>query len=38
MWVTPDGYVYVGIITENDKGTSGGIAKVYDTNAKKWIN
>lgn len=32
------GYVYVGVITENDKGTSGGIPKVYDTKNKKWIN
>ena len=32
------GYVYVGVITENDKGTSGGVPKVYDTKNKKWIN
>lgn len=31
------GYVYVGIITENDKGTSGGVPKVYDTKNKKWF-
>ncbi|MDR0763287.1 MAG: fibronectin type III domain-containing protein [Bacteroidales bacterium] len=37
-WVTSEGYVYVGIITENDKGTSGGIPKVYDTKNKQWIN
>ncbi|NDV95394.1 hypothetical protein D0T84_10770 [Dysgonomonas sp. 521] len=38
MWIDSDGYVYVGIITENDKGTSGGLPKVYDTKNKKWIN
>ncbi|MDR2384159.1 MAG: hypothetical protein LBD80_00655 [Tannerella sp.] len=37
-WVNPDGYVYVGIITENDMGTSGGTPKIYDTKNKKWIN
>ncbi len=38
MWVDSQGYVYVGIITENAKGTSGGVPKVYDTKNKKWIN
>ncbi len=38
MWVDSNGYVYVGILTENAKGTSGGISKVYDTKNKKWIN
>jgi len=42
MWIgkgTYDkGYVYVGIITENEKGKSGGSAKVYDTQTGKWIN
>lgn len=37
MWIDSNGYVYVGIITENDKGTSGGVPKVYDTKNKKWI-
>jgi hypothetical protein len=37
-WVTSDGYVYVGIITENSNGTSGGLPRAYDTNGKKWIN
>jgi len=31
------GYVYVGIILENDNGSSGGIPKVYDTVSKTWI-
>jgi len=31
------GYVYVGIILENDNGSSGGIPKVYDTVTKTWI-
>lgn len=38
MWIDSYGYVYVGIITENDKGTSGGLPKVYDTKNKRWIN
>lgn len=37
MWVNSEGYVYVGIITENAKGTSGGIPKVYDTKNKRWM-
>lgn len=32
------GYVYAGIILENEAGTSGGIPKVYDTKNKRWIN
>ncbi|MDR0421727.1 MAG: hypothetical protein LBH72_01790 [Proteiniphilum sp.] len=38
MWINSDGYVYVGIILENDKGLSGGVPKVYDNNNKRWIN
>lgn len=38
MWVDSDGFVKVGIITENDKGTSGGVPKVYDNKNKRWIN
>ncbi len=37
-WTDSQGQVWVGIITENAKGTSGGVAKVYDTKSKKWIN
>ncbi len=37
-WVDSNGYVYVGIILENAKGTSGGTPKVYDNKGKKWIN
>ena len=37
-WVDSNGYVYVGIILENDYGTGGGTPKIYDNNAKKWIN
>ena len=33
-----NGYVYVGIITENSAGTSGGVPKVYDTKNNRWIN
>ena len=38
MWADSEGYVYVGIITENDKGTSGGVPKVYDIKNNRWIN
>lgn len=38
MWVDANGYVYVGIITENAKGTSGGIPKIYDNKNKRWMN
>lgn len=37
-WVDENGYVYVGIILENEAGTSGGVPKVYDTNSGRWIN
>ncbi len=33
-----DGYVYVGIILENEYGTGVGSTRIYDTNTKKWIN
>jgi len=36
-WVDSEGYVWVGILLENDKGTSGGIPMVYDTKNKKWL-
>ena len=32
-----NGYVYIGVITENAKGTSGGVPKVYDTINKRWV-
>lgn len=32
------GYVYVGIILENEYGSGGGSAKVWDDKNKKWIN
>ena len=38
MWIDSSGYVYVGIILENDKGSSGGVPKIYDTKNNKWIN
>jgi fibronectin type 3 domain-containing protein len=37
-WVNSDGYVYIVIITENDKGATSGAVKVYDARNKKWIN
>ena len=37
-WADKDGYVRAGIITENDKGSSGGTPKVYDTKNNRWIN
>ena len=37
QWVDSDGYVWVGIILENDKGSSGGIPMVYDTRNRKWL-
>lgn len=37
-WVDSSGYVYVGIILENENGTGGGSPKVYDNNNKRWIN
>jgi hypothetical protein len=36
MWANTEGLVYVGIITENSKGTSGGIPKVYNKNTNTW--
>ena len=38
MWLDDNGYVYCGIITENERGSSGGVPKVYDYNNKRWIN
>lgn len=38
MWLSDDGYVYCGIITENEHGSSGGVPKIYDYNNKRWIN
>ena len=38
MWLDDNGYVYCGIITENEHGSSGGISKIYDYNNKRWIN
>ncbi len=37
-WVNSDGYVYVGIILENENGSGGGVPKVYDSKNKRWIN
>jgi fibronectin type 3 domain-containing protein len=37
-WVNSEGYIYVGIITENDRGTSGGTPKIYNNKTKQWIN
>jgi hypothetical protein len=37
MWADSEGYVYVGIITENAAGTSGGlIPKVYNWKTNTW--
>ncbi|MBR3984965.1 MAG: hypothetical protein IKJ92_08465 [Bacteroidaceae bacterium] len=36
-WVNSDGFIYVGIILENDYGTGGGTPKIYDNNAKEWV-
>ncbi len=38
MWLTDDGYCYVGIITKNSAGSSGGVPKVWDENSKRWMN
>lgn len=38
MWVDSNGYVYAGIILENEYGSGGGQPKVYDTKNKRWIN
>lgn len=37
-YIDTDGFIRVGVILENDNGSGGGIAKVYDTKNKKWIN
>lgn len=37
-WVDKDGYVYAGIILENENGSGGGTPKIYDTKNKRWIN
>lgn len=37
-WTDSDGFVRAGIILENENGTGGGTAKIYDTKNKKWIN
>jgi hypothetical protein len=37
-WVNSDGYIYVGIITENENGTSGGTPRIYDSKNKRWMN
>ena len=33
-----EGYIYVGIILENENGTGGGSPKIYDNINKKWVN
>lgn len=37
-WVDSQGYVFVGILLKNEKGSSGGVPKVWDDINKKWIN
>lgn len=36
LYVSSDGYVYCGIITENSAGTSGGLPVVYNVNTGAW--
>ena len=38
QYITPSGLVYVGIVTENSAGSSGGVPKVYNTNTGQWVN
>lgn len=37
-YVDSEGYVFAGIVLENENGSGGGVPKVYDYNDKKWIN
>lgn len=37
-WVNSSGFIYVGIILENENGTGGGTPKIYDNKNKKWMN
>lgn len=37
-WVDKDGFVKTAIILENENGSGGGSAKVYDTKNKRWLN
>ncbi len=37
-WVDSEGYVYVGIVLENEYGTGGSSAKIYNNNNKTWMN
>jgi hypothetical protein len=37
-YITSEGYVYVGIILENDNGSSGRVPKIYNTKTGKWMN
>lgn len=37
-WVDKEGYVYAGIILENENGTGGGVPKIYDAKNKRWMN
>lgn len=33
-----EGYIYAGIILENENGTGGGTPKIWDNKNKKWMN
>lgn len=37
-WVDKDGYIYAGIILENENGTGGGVPKIYDSKNRRWMN
>lgn len=37
-YITDGRYVYVGVLLENENGSGGGSAKVYDFQTSKWIN
>ena len=36
MWANSEGYVYMGIITKNSYGSSGGVALVYNYKTNTW--
>ena len=38
MWLDDENRVYVGIITENSAGTSGGVPKIWDETSHSWLN
>ena len=37
MWLDDENRVYVGIITENSAGTSGGVPKIWDETSHSWL-